>query len=447
MKLTKTSIVVSTVILALGVTISWQDYQKLAAARASQSQLTANLAEMGTHFERTQGENNVGISKRQRENKEEDHHESSSGIITLIGEITADIKNGGNFDPASSAKLRSLETRLKSLDATQWRALFAEIQAGEVFEEYGNSNAILSSMMMEMGIYFRDSDQPQTILALATQFPALFKDNEKSLEGMSSNLVLLTKEDSTAAVAWLRENHVTFLGLAANSDISNDMLSTVAMKNPLVAFQLIDELGIEDRNDSVSYIGQCAENAENRTAIFAALRQYVSGLPEGEERDQALNGGVTGLMGSAMMQGFEVGTEWMTHAGITPDQYVLVFDKLAENGSGFVGASQWIDWLIPHLPQEQVAEKVSDLVTSWVKEDYKSAGEWISHNADGPLKNAAIHAYSYEVAAYEPAAAVAWAMSLPAGENREQALEDVYKNWLKTDAAGREAFGKQHGFE
>jgi hypothetical protein len=447
MKLTKTTIILSAVILALGVTISWQDYQQLAAARVSQSQLAAQLAVVESRFELSQQEKNVEITKHQREKKKENHHESSSDLIALIREISANFESSGELDPTALAKLKDFEIRLKSLDAAQWRNFLVEIQAGKVFQEYGNANVIHSSILMQMGSYFRDSDQPQNLLTLSVEFKDLFKDNEKSLAGMATCLLLWTKKDPTAAVAWLRKNHLTFSGLADNNNVSNEMISIVAMKNPLVAFQLIDELGIEDRNDSVSYIGQCAENVENRTAILAALHHYVSGLPEGEERDHALNAGVIGLMESAMMQGFEVGTEWISHVGITPDQYILVFDKLAKNGSGFLGVSQWIDWLIPHLPQEQVAEKVSDLVTSWVKEDYKSAGEWISHNANGLVKNAAIHAYSYEVAAYEPTVAAQWAMTLPAGENRKKALEGVYENWLKTDAAGKEAFGKQHGFE
>jgi hypothetical protein len=446
MKFTKTSILVSTILLTLGVAISWRDYRQLASARVSQSKLTAKLAEVGIRFDLPQPGEKVGIAKRQREKKEENHQESNSGLIALIREITADLKSSGKLDPTTSAKLRVFETRLKSLDTAQWRALLAEIQADKAFEDCGNTNAILSSMMMKMGIYFRDSDQPQILLTLAKQFPALFKDNGKSLDYMSSNLVLWTREDPAAAIAWLRENHAIFPRLADSYDIMKKMLPTVAIKDPAMAFQLIDELGITPRKYAAFEIAIYAENAENRTAILSALQHYVSAMPEGEERNAVLSSGVTSLVESAMMQGFETGTEWISHAGITPEQFADVIDHVAYDGK-FNSSSQWIDWLIPHLPEEQAAEHVGKLVTFWVKKDHKSAGEWISHNANGPVKNAAIHAYSYEVAAYEPTVAAQWAMTLPAGENREKALKGVYENWLKTDAAGKEAFGKQHGFE
>ena len=446
MKFTKTSILVSIILLTLGVAISWRDYRQLVSARVSQSELTAKLAGVGIRFDLSQPGEKVGIAKRQREKKEENHHESSSDLVALIREITADIKNSSNFDPAFSAKLRDFESRLKSLDTAQWRALLTEIQADKAFEECGDTNAILSSLVTQMGIYFRHSDQPKTLLALATQFSVLFKDNKDGLYFMGSNLLLWTKEDPDKAVAWLRENHAIFPKLINSYDVSGKMLSIVALNDPAQAFQLIDELGITSRKYAAFNIARCAETAENRTAILSALQHYVSGMAEGEERNAVLDSGVTSLVDSAMKQGFETGTEWISHAGIKPEQFANVLDHMANDGK-FNSSLQWIDWLIPHLPQEQVAEKVGKLVTSWVNKDYKSAGEWISHNADGPVKDAAIHAYSYEVAAYAPTVAAQWAMSLPEGENRERALEGVYENWLKTDAAGRQAFGKQHGYE
>ncbi len=447
MKFSKNSILVSTIILTLGAAVYWHDYQQLAAARVSQNQLIAKLAEVGSHFDLSQTGEKVRITKRQREKKEENQLESSSGLITLIRKIAATFESNDKIDPNASAELRDFETRLESLDTAQWKALLAKIEADHVFKEYGDSNVILSSMMMEMNAYFRDSDQPQTFLSLAAEFKGLFKDNEKSLEAMRSCIELWTKQDSTAAVAWLRNNHGMFPGLVDGYGIQEKAIPTVAIKDPALAFQLIGELEIEDPINLVSHMGQSAEDSEDRTAILVALRHHVSVMPEGEERDRILNAGVVGLMGSAMMQGFETGTEWIDHAGITPEQFAMVFDHIAKDGRGFDGKGQWIDWLILHLPQKKMTEKVSALVTTWTKENHKSAGDWISHNADGPVKNAAINAYSYEVAAYEPAVAVQWAMSLPAGENREQALEGVYKNWLKTDAHGREAFGKLYGFE
>ena len=448
MKFTKTSILVSTLILALGVAVSWQDYRQLASARINQSQLAVKLAAVGNRVDLSQGGKNGEITKRQRDKKEVNHHESSSELIAIIREIAVDVRNTSHLDPASSAKLRSLETRLKSLDAAQWKTLIAEIHKDQVFKEFGNTNEILSSLMMMMEIHFRDSGQPQTLITLATQFPLLFKDNEKALTGMRACMALWAKQDSTSAVAWIRGNHVIFPGLVNGYGISDKMLSTVATKDPTLAFQLIGELGIEVPIHSVSFMTMAAESNESRTAILAVLRRYVAAMPPGEERDETLNAGVEGTIKGAMQQSFEAGTEWMNHVGITPEQFASVFDQLAENGEGFMGGNQrWVDWLIQRLPQERRAERVSKLVTSWAKQDYKSAGDWIGGQADEVVKNAGIGAYSHAVAAYEPAVAAQWAMTLPPGENREKALQGVYENWLKTDPGGKEAFGKRHGLE
>jgi hypothetical protein len=447
MKFTKTSILVSTVILALGVAISWQDHRQLNSARLNQRQLAVKLAAVGNRADFSQAGKDGEITKPHRDKREGNHHESTSELITLIQEITADSNYSSNSDPASSAKRQSLGTRLQSLDAAQWRALLSGIQAGQVFKEFGDTNIMHSALLGLMGLYFRDSGQPQTLLTLAKQSPLLFKDNKEGLVGMETCMALWAKEDPTSAVAWIRENHLNFPGLVNRGRISGEMLSHVAMKNPALAFQLIGELGIEKPNNSISSIALFAESPESRTAIFAALRRYVSTMPAGEDRDQALNIGVEHLILGAGLQGFEAGAEWINHAGIMPEQFAYMFDKMAEKGGGFESDRRLFDLLIPRLPQEKVAGSVSKLVTSWAKQDHKSAGEWISGQANGVVKNAGIGAYSYEVAAYEPAVAVQWAMTLPAGENREKALQGVYENWLKTDPSGKEAFGKQHGFE
>ncbi len=446
MKFTKTSILVSTLILALGVAISWQDHRQLASAQENQSELTVKLAAAGNRVDLSQAGKNIEITKRQRDKREGNHHESTSDMVAIMREIIADFKNTRKF-PASSAKSRSLETRLKLLDTAHWKALLVEVHAGKVFEECGNNNGMLSSLMVEMEAYFRDSGQPQTLLTLATQFPSLFKGNYKSVAALKSCMVLWTKQDPTSAVAWIRKNHVILPDLVKSHNALHKMLSTVALKDPALAFQLIRELKIENPNKSISHLAMYAETAESRTAIFAALRRYVSVMPAGEERDQALNVGVQHLFSGASLQGFEAGTEWINHAGITPEQFGFIFDKMAEHGGGFDDDKRWFDWVIPRLPQEKVAESVSKLVTSWAKEDHKSAGEWISGQANDVVKNVGIGAYSHAVAAYEPAVAVQWAMTLPPGENRENALQGVYKNWLETDPGGKQAFGKQHGFE
>jgi hypothetical protein len=447
MKFTKTSILVSTVILALGVAISWQDHRQLSSAPVNQSQLAVKLAALGNRADLSQAGKDGEITKRQREKREGNHHQSTSELIALIQEITANSQYSSNSDPASSAKRLSLGTRLQSLDAAQWRALLSGIRADQVFKEFGDTNIMHSALLGMMGVYFRDSGQPQTLLTLAKQFPILFKDNKEGLVGMETCMALWAKQDPTSAVAWIRENHLNFPGLVNCDRISGEMLSHVAMKNPALAFQLIGELGIEKPNRSVASITTLTETGESRTATLAALHRYVLAMPVGEERVQAMNVGVEGLIKGAMMQGFEAGTEWMNHAEFTPDQYMLVFDSFAVNGGGADGSSQWIDWLIPRLPPEQVTGKVSTMVTSWAKQDYKSAGEWISGQANGVVKNAGIDAYSQAVAAYEPAAAVQWAMTLPPGEDRKNALQGVYENWLESDPGGKEAFGKQHGFE
>ncbi len=64
---------------------------------------------------------------------------------------------------------------------------------------------------------------------------------------------------------------------------------------------------------------------------------------------------------------------------------------------------------------------------------------------EGPLKTSATNVYAYTLADHYPETAARWALTLPAGENRDFLLPNIYKPWLKTDPAAAAAFAEQNG--
>jgi hypothetical protein len=120
-------------------------------------------------------------------------------------------------------------------------------------------------------------------------------------------------------------------------------------------------------------------------------------------------------------------------------------ENVTRDSYQFAPPPQLYDLLIPNLPPYKVSEGVGKIVRSWVKRDYRKAGEWVSRLSNGLNKDIVIYNYCHEVAAYQPDAAVQWAMTLPPGDGRDRALQGIHENWLKTDPQGRESFGNVHG--
>jgi len=88
------------------------------------------------------------------------------------------------------------------------------------------------------------------------------------------------------------------------------------------------------------------------------------------------------------------------------------------------------------------------MVSGWTQSDFQATGAWLNTTPTGPLKNSAIRSYAETVSRYEPEAAAQWALTLPPGEDRDQTLNRIYKNWPKKDDASKaaaEAFKSQYG--
>ena len=97
------------------------------------------------------------------------------------------------------------------------------------------------------------------------------------------------------------------------------------------------------------------------------------------------------------------------------------------------------------VPEDLFRQKTGELVKTWTRQDYKAAGEWINSTGDGPARQAAVSAYAVTVAPYEPESAAQWAETLPAGKDRDEALEAIHSEWQKKDTAAAQEFARKHG--
>lgn len=159
-----------------------------------------------------------------------------------------------------------------------------------------------------------------------------------------------------------------------------------------------------------------------------------------------MNDACSSLVGAAAKDGFESATRWISQAGFSSDELeklsrILPYNvKLGETG-------QWLEWLGKTLPSGRADDGINRMVSKWTEKDYRAAGTWLASAPDGSVKQTAVQSYAQTVAPYDPQAAVQWALTLPPGEMRQQTLVQIVVKWPREDAAGAEAFAKEHGIK
>jgi hypothetical protein len=99
---------------------------------------------------------------------------------------------------------------------------------------------------------------------------------------------------------------------------------------------------------------------------------------------------------------------------------------------------------------EDVSEKnrgrvIDYIVSSWSPYDVVGAGKWLSQQSQGPELDKARGTYAGNVAYRDPVAAMDWAKSITAPEQRAASVAQVYNTWKKKDSAAAEAALKASG--
>jgi hypothetical protein len=203
---------------------------------------------------------------------------------------------------------------------------------------------------------------------------------------------------------------------------------------------------MKESSQSINAIIRAAKTPEEQTATLTALREHLATLTDEKAKKDLSQNALSSLADNIGESGFDAGTKWVAQADFTPAE-------LESFTSGLYGSTKseengkWIEWIGEKLPAKKAAENINNLVRNWTRNDYQAAGKWLSTAAAGPAKNSAIRSYAETVAEYEPATATQWALTLPAGKDRDNTLEHIYENWPKNDATAKEAFKLEHGIK
>ena len=428
----KISIALTLFILALGLPLGWRDRHQLTSARERHAQLVAEAAR-ATNISRDPA------SRRKVERSTKREHENKEQVaMRMAADFIAAAKNG-NRNETEQVEQSELLAAAASLNADQLQILFTEILASKGLTDEARQELLFSLAVVA-------SDRPQAALALITKIPDVLKIAGLDKVLVCSSLTKWVKDDPLAAIAWVRQNRDVFS--KSMDEESRMMLIASAAENHLdLALQMVDQLGLDsmDQRSALSMITLTPKTAEDLTASLATINAHLAALPAGEKRDQMSKELITGIMNNAARGGFDSGSQWIDHAGFTPEQLMSMFKRNLVWVTQVHETGKWVEWMGKTNTGEDKNTWMEEMVRRWAQEDYLAAGKWLPSIPDGPTKNLSISSFAKTVSLHDPASAEQWAMTLPPGENRADTLERIYQNWPEGGEAAKQAFAKKHG--
>jgi len=89
---------------------------------------------------------------------------------------------------------------------------------------------------------------------------------------------------------------------------------------------------------------------------------------------------------------------------------------------------------LPEGENRQVGMRGS--LNSWARRDPTAAGEYLQDMPASPMRDAAVAGYSTHVVWEDPTAAMSWAESIAAPEQRQEVMVEVARSWRRKGGQG-----------
>jgi hypothetical protein len=271
------------------------------------------------------------------------------------------------------------------------------------------------------------------------------------LRGMLEVVALWAADDSESALLWLESNAQ---GLARLETLNNGV-ELWAERNPSEAARWIDGMA----ND-----GSKASAAKSLAAKWVksepnAAAEWVSGLPNGPIRDDAM----LALAESWIQTDATAASIWAFSEAEFNGNYELLRETIREfskqsptEAEAFVrdmagaphadkaltalvigraqndpsATAQWLTKMSPEDPL-YTPTLTKELMQVWAESDSIAASEWLSQQAPGTQRDAAIQGFSQSIQDFEPEAAATWANAINAPEQRLTCLTDSIVQWSR----------------
>lgn len=435
MQAIKISIGATALILVIGGTMAISRKRKLAVISKDKLELVEQAKDLGIPLPEA---DKPATKKGPRTEVNDQAATVGAQMVAFAKELELREKAGDATDEDFEKRGLEIQARLLELDPAQIRTVIGVLgEARQLGRETRQS-------MICMVISILGETKPAEALAIYAESAALLEGSATGSAVISSTLETWAKLDPLAALEWMRKNAELHPEMT-DDDAKRDLVAGAAQKDPQLAFRLLSEIGVEDREAAIHAMVGTAKTPEQRTAMLDALRAYLPKVGE-DDRAGILRDSLEAMGAEIAGESFEAVKSWMSEAKLTADERAGFASGLSYYNTK-ADTGRWIDWMTANLPLEQLPENVGNLIGQWTQTDYQAAGKWLSAAPDGPAKSAAVSTYAAVVAESDPQTAEQWAMTLPEGSGRDETMEAIYQNWPKKDAAAAQEFAKKHGIQ
>lgn len=440
-------IAITALLLGLALAWGWRDHRQLASLHDKHEELAKQAATRGLAVDETNSGKATLSAKTPRADRVAEAKQAAVRFVAYAKEMQA--LGNGIYPPDEQTEDRIIREMdaLEALDAEQWKIVIAEIMAfpGEGWDR----RELLIYALERLTIL----DRPQDGLEILSGNPEIMA-GMKATNGLLENLVSSAVRrwavlDPAAVREWL-SRHGAGLSAEAGAIAQDALIRGTAEKDLRLALALIGELGAPPEN-YLSSIFPKSTIAE-RNSSLSLLREWVPTLADEEQRGLAFEEAIQSLaFNTARVRStsFKDAATWIDQAGLTASELDLVAKDL-ENHILREDGRLWVEWLGAHASPERARGEASRIFDGWVRSDFTAAGKWLESAPESPGKEGAVSAYAARVVTKEPESAVRWALTLPEGEARADALARIHESWPRDTEEQRQAaqrFAREYGFE
>lgn len=424
----KKSIFLSIVILAIGLIAGLMQRQQLTALRQDRAQLAAQAVKLGITATLPNPSGQPQTTKREQQDRETLIRSVVAQMRDYVRALEDDETIDGENSPAFQEQGWDLMERLMDLDPDDLKDIIASLQADEDLPG--------RRKLIDLSVRMLAENHPAAALPLFIASDNLMKEMDNGEAVFLESLANWAKKDPNAAMAWIQKNSPDVPCLD-NEQMMSSLLAGAAQEDPQQAFKLLSTAGT-NMEDALQAITGSAKSPEARTAILTALRNHLTTISEPTERDSLRDQAIGGFAESFGGEGFASVENWISNQNFSARECDALVRSLTYETTK-TDTGKWVNWMAETLPPEKLQERVEKIVSPWAKEDFQAVGIWLNEQPNGPAKTSAVSAYAKTVGDIEPEAAAQWAVTMPPGQEREDTLNRIYKNWLTKDPAAANA--------
>ncbi len=432
----KLSLALTAFILSVGLVTGLIYQKKIGVLHENRLRLLSQAVKLGIELDDGTLSRKSETARLHREERNKLTNRVTLELASFARDMEQLKKDGREPNEAFNRNCMEVLQRLVTMNPEQLETVITDLRNEVSLNEDTRCTMISSAIVMLA------EDHPDTALHLISASADLLTDSVMGQQAVLSSIKNFAKFDPHAALRWVEENssaHPNIVGAEARYEV----LAGAAETDPKIAFKLITELGFSESPGAVQSIVESAKTPEQRAAILSAFRDHLAGVNDGTEREALREEALSGLARGITGEGFDSVKAWAVQQKLSPeesDSFIAgISYDLTKTDTG-----RWIDWMAGTLPPDRIGARVGDLVGQWTQQDYLAAGHWLNAAPEGPAKTAAVRSYANTVARHEPQTAAQWAMTLPAGEERDATMKSIYENWPKSDAAAAEVFANEH---